>query len=1177
MRGLGKALIWFNVIVLFVSVVSIPIGSANPLSSGVAEAAEPTRQEAEDLIRPYRAHLRSLGDYIQGAPIYNQDPNNPTPITIFIPPDFPTSGLDNLEFTLWTRGGVRISALPDNPQTDEEDGYVTNIFYYFSLTKPAKDITLVMDPNGLGALYLGSSPDPSDDSRQFYGNQKDCVKEDPSDPELSVLDLVNCKVATSSSASSATNDAAWKRFAEILIPPDMRTANSCPVTVSAPLAVSGEKEISLFPKAHAVAPIVVAAWALGSAAARWCAVSAAPVIAAAAVRWGGAAITGGVRALKWAGPATLGFFKKHPWVSLAIVGGGLFLGGCGLAALMQSGLDIGAAIAKTIACVFQSFLNGISNFLEEILGPISERSFIRSPPPFSRLVYQETGNLLNNSFFFSGFWIGSAEASLEEELQPNQANSQDRSSILNVWRLSKNLVNFVVVIALLAIAFANILHLNINTYAAKKALPGLVIGVIGANASILIIRFLVDVNQALSQWAVDFACESDRLAFVFLPCNITSLIVVAFPVALGRNAFEAILIALVTLAPLFLIVATVLIICYLLLILVFAWTLFKRLVILYILIMISPLAFVAYGIPGLQSYFGKWWDAFLRYLFMFAVILFGMAMVVRLSDTFTNSGDGFQHIIDGDRFSLPGLINVLIVLAAGFAVLKIPGLVTKGTLAIDNAAKKAFGMARETPVRVAAAGGMIQKKLNAKKMSQLDSQYQTAMIAGNRGQAAGIDLQRMRLKQSGKTWSGRWDTTRGWVNIASRPEETAKKWWEERQDEAKTKDMIESSKLGVGRYNVQDTITGPERAFKNQTKRIREEVGPLRTQAQLRQYLKNAPTGTEDLYNRVTGYANTLNDQDWVDYTARIGGARNNEDLLKALNEAGITGTDLQQVVQRVGVKEVINKALAESTRRQPGNAANRRTNAAAVLPFGGSPSSPPSPPTPPPYSGPGSPAIITTPAGTWGSVPGGGRLFTPAGGGGPSPHGTSAGSATGSAPPPPSTPTATTSPPPPAAPPETPPSPPEPPEIPTIKLDEETIQKLAEKITGSDAELTGYLADRFGEEIDKVGALHGRVVDPREKYIIADLFGQQLRREINGPKGLRGALESFNSKIARIMGSRISTPTPNLPTSAVPSASQPPSPSIETGSFNPPPETRPAPSANLPPSENGPEIKPPE
>lgn len=401
--------------------------------------------------------------------------------------------------------------------------------------------------------------------------------------------------------------------------------------------------------------------------------------------------------------------------------------------------DIGQAITTVIGCFFQSILEKGMSTLIQFLTETSERSMI-DPKQFVLAK--------------ASFGMGTAHAAdLKDELKSNT------SAIVTVWNYSRSLLNIVVVLALLAIAFANILHLNLNAYAAKKALPGIIIGVVGANASLLIIRFLVDVANAVGMLATQLGGT-----------NTISALILKLPYSIGRQAVDGAIGVLAGLAPFALIGAIILILYFFFLILVFCWALFRRLVMLYFLIMISPLGFAAYGIPGAQQYFTKWWDLFLRYLFLLPVLLFGIAMVVKLGENLDTGS-----FLSTDQISPQGLINIMIMLAAASAILKLPSTITKGAIDVSEAAKKAFGIARQAPI----SGAGFMKNRNESYAKKMKNLY------GDKSE------QFKRADKKVKNWAN-W---RGRSNIVANPQ-LLKAWYDARtkREEANTSIDTLSSK-----------------------------------------------------------------------------------------------------------------------------------------------------------------------------------------------------------------------------------------------------------------------------------------------------------------------------------------------------------------------------------------------
>ncbi len=292
-------------------------------------------------------------------------------------------------------------------------------------------------------------------------------------------------------------------------------------------------------------------------------------------------------------------------------------------------------------------------------------------------------------------------------LESNLAGTGPNKGFLGAWKFSLGLINIVVVLALLAIAFANILHLNINTYTAKKALPGLVMGVVGANASLLLIRFVLDVARSLETFAFNIANTPK------FPVHTAGDFVAAFMTKIGGTAFHnsAINWIAILVSPLAFFVILIFAIFFFYLLFVFAWAMIKRLVYIYALTVVAPLAFVAYGVPGQQQWFTKWWDMMLRQIFMLPVVFLAMALLIRYVDASIDIGR-IQAL------DVSELINMAIIFLAALFILKLPGLITKGAIDITNAAKKAFGMAKATPLKAMQAGQWAHGKYSSGKINK---------------------------------------------------------------------------------------------------------------------------------------------------------------------------------------------------------------------------------------------------------------------------------------------------------------------------------------------------------------------------------------------------------------------------------------------------------------------------
>lgn len=191
-------------------------------------------------------------------------------------------------------------------------------------------------------------------------------------------------------------------------------------------------------------------------------------------------------------------------------------------------------------------------------------------------------------------------------------------TIADVWTAVRNIINFAGIAFLIFIAFSNILRININNYAIKKVLPTLVLAIILANFSFLVCRLLID----LANVACDLLINGSSNGLT----GGTSTLGLMSPFDLSRRtemesqlvvdgawqwgaAFKYIVLTL------FANIATIAIF-------ILAFLFYIRNYVIYFLVSLSALAFVATVIPQTKNVFNMWWSNFLKWTFLPIVSLF---------------------------------------------------------------------------------------------------------------------------------------------------------------------------------------------------------------------------------------------------------------------------------------------------------------------------------------------------------------------------------------------------------------------------------------------------------------------------------------------------------------------------------------------------------------------------
>lgn len=210
-------------------------------------------------------------------------------------------------------------------------------------------------------------------------------------------------------------------------------------------------------------------------------------------------------------------------------------------------------------------------------------------------------------------------APLSEQLRSQQ--------VVTGWKFSLAVTDIIVIFALLLIAFMNILKLNIDLYAVKKSLPGLIVGVILANLSLLICRVIVDFASLLARYFITLAGGED------IGSKLTALMGIKGALAAGGGVTLfgiATTLGVVGGACLGILIVLIFLGIPGLLLAALAFLLYVRIYVIWILVILAPLAFVILGFPPFAQYFKTWWSWFAKWVFLAPVAYFFIALASKL-------------------------------------------------------------------------------------------------------------------------------------------------------------------------------------------------------------------------------------------------------------------------------------------------------------------------------------------------------------------------------------------------------------------------------------------------------------------------------------------------------------------------------------------------------------------
>lgn len=238
---------------------------------------------------------------------------------------------------------------------------------------------------------------------------------------------------------------------------------------------------------------------------------------------------------------------------------------------------------------------------------------------------------------------------INDLLVVNPLSMEDSSPIYLVWQYARNITNIVFVILLIIVIYSQLTGLGLNNYGIKRVLPRLIITVVLVNLSFIICSLAVDLSNIIGaglrgffesiQNSVIAAGGASEAAHVSLAELLTVL--------LGGGAVAGITIAATAggigglfwmLVPI-LVGAIVAVVTGLI-------TIAARQALVALLIMISPLAFVAYLLPNTEKWFAKWKDLLFRMLIFYPMfsLLFGASQLAGWA-LITSASSGFGVIL----------------------------------------------------------------------------------------------------------------------------------------------------------------------------------------------------------------------------------------------------------------------------------------------------------------------------------------------------------------------------------------------------------------------------------------------------------------------------------------------------------------------------------------------------
>ncbi len=277
------------------------------------------------------------------------------------------------------------------------------------------------------------------------------------------------------------------------------------------------------------------------------------------------------------------------------------------------------------------------------------------------------------------------------EVRPLEVTS-DTSTFYVAWSIMRDLANVVFVVSFLFIVYSHVSNFGISAYGLKKMAPRLVIAALLVNTSYLICALLVDLSNiggyavkdifdTMYQQVTDEATANNAGMGSFSDIVQTFLAGGTLVLA-GINATGGVLTAAV---PFLVPLLAVLFVALLVALLVIA----ARQALIVILIIIAPVAFVLYLLPGTEKWFDKWKSTFFTMLIFFPAFsfVFGASQVAGML-IITNAQTVIIFILGLAVQLAPLAITPLILKLGGGLLNRFAGIVNNPSKGIIDQSKQ---------------------------------------------------------------------------------------------------------------------------------------------------------------------------------------------------------------------------------------------------------------------------------------------------------------------------------------------------------------------------------------------------------------------------------------------------------------------------------------------------------
>ncbi|MBR3176423.1 MFS transporter [Candidatus Saccharibacteria bacterium] len=266
-------------------------------------------------------------------------------------------------------------------------------------------------------------------------------------------------------------------------------------------------------------------------------------------------------------------------------------------------------------------------------------------------------------------------------IQTDPLPTEQDSPIYITWDYFKNFTNSLFIIFFLVVIFSQISGVGINNYGIKKTLPRIILTAIFVNLSYILCVLAVDISNILGNslyglfegiqtTAIESGVISDTASSASVSAIIASVLGigatgVAFAAAVTLGSFEGIIWFLlpILISGVIAIASAVI-------------TMAARQALIFILVIIAPLAIILYMLPNTDKIAKKWFKTFFQMLIFYPAfsVLYGASQLAGL--VIISSADNWLTVILGVAVKiLPLFMSIPLMRMSGSVLGKIDGIV----------------------------------------------------------------------------------------------------------------------------------------------------------------------------------------------------------------------------------------------------------------------------------------------------------------------------------------------------------------------------------------------------------------------------------------------------------------------------------------------------------------------